>query len=150
MIAGSGFDIKCPSCGGRYHETREVFDDQKLPTGDMFSLKPRYRKFAWTSFPERENIKLADLRCPWCDGGYLIQSRVARLVDQETGEIMRKNHFRRSPPPSGQATVGLPAFETRGTAEVILAEDPDPRTHYGAVRATGKTASQSGKKKGKR
>jgi len=121
MITGAGFDVKCPSCGGRYHETSKHFNDQLLPKGHMFFLKIKYRGFGWDAFPERDNIKLADLRCPWCDGAYLLHNRIARLIDPQDDEMMNQGHPRRSPP-RGNIEANMPEISSIASAVVIRAE----------------------------
>ena len=142
MIQGKGFDVRCPSCGGRFHETRESFNDTALPRGNMFRLKDRYRKHAWTAFPERENIKLAELQCPWCDANYLRRGRVAKLVDQEAGETLRLDSKRRLPYCDGEASLPEISINMRGAAE-------PPVSHAGKA-AQPQKKKQGQQKKAKR
>lgn len=77
---GEGFDVVCPQCKGRFHETTEFFDNRKPANGTMFVLKKRYgvNGYNWSAFPQSGGMRAGDLECPqcgalYCNGGFYIK-----------------------------------------------------------------------------
>jgi len=81
--------VKCPSCGGIYHETTEKFDPDRVANGSMFRLTYPFGAYGkgarnWTSFPQDPAIRFADLECPNCGSCYVDASgRIKKLVKIE-------------------------------------------------------------------
>jgi len=78
---GEGFDVVCPQCRGRFHETTEFFDNRKPANGTMFGLKKRYgiNGYNWSTFSQNAGMRAGDLECPqcgtlYCNGGFYIKS----------------------------------------------------------------------------
>lgn len=64
-------EVKCPSCGGVFHEVNEHYDPDQVAHGGMFVLKKKYREYGWSTFPADAALRFADLECPWCGGCYV-------------------------------------------------------------------------------
>ena len=69
---GEGFYVKCPGCGGFFHETTEWFDSTRTANGTMFKLLPMYGPSGanWQSFPFQEEVTFESLYCPGCGSSY--------------------------------------------------------------------------------
>ena len=88
------FDVICPGCKGRFHETTNQYTEKAMPNGSMFRLKEPYRtSWKWTSFPERSHVFQGALECPNCGASYLVKGRVI-TVGQKNGSAEKKE----SPP----------------------------------------------------
>lgn len=89
------YDIICPGCKGRFHETTEKYTEDTTPNGSMFRLKEPYRtSWRWTSFPEQSHVTLGALECPGCGASYLVHGRVLTSAQQ----------FKSTPPPKPQVS----------------------------------------------
>jgi len=81
------FDVICPGCKGRFHETTDQYTEKITPDGSMFRLKEPYRtSWRWSSFPERSHVTLGALECPGCGASYLVNGRV--IVMDQLGKPM--------------------------------------------------------------
>lgn len=65
-------ELKCASCGEKFHEVTVDYRIDSEPTGLMFTLLPRYGPFGenWQSFPETEDVVGDVLACPGCGNVY--------------------------------------------------------------------------------
>jgi len=86
------FDVICPGCKGRFHETTDKYTEEATPDGSMFRLKKPWRSWRWRSFPEQSYITLGALECPGCGASYLVRGRV--LTIGQNGAAKKKG-----PPP---------------------------------------------------
>jgi len=69
-------NVICPNCAESYHTTTDAYRPGEVTTGNMLTLKKQYVDNGWTSFPEHEGMKFADLYCPGCGGALSSDGRV--------------------------------------------------------------------------
>ena len=92
------FDVICPGCKGRFHETTDKFTEETTPNGSMFRLKEPYRtSWRWTSFPERSHVSLGALECPGCGASYLVKGRVIIIGRGGSAEKERPPQKKKKP-----------------------------------------------------
>jgi hypothetical protein len=65
--------LKCPSCGGIFHQTSSEFYLDGVYNGSMFELRRQYGPSGenWSSFPQTPDIMGDNLTCPGCDAPYV-------------------------------------------------------------------------------
>ena len=88
-VKGTGYLVKCPGCGGKYHETTEEFDNTRAANGRMFKLLASYGPMGanWTTFAADEELKFGSLTCPGCGCPYTLGGMYVTVVKMdETGE----------------------------------------------------------------
>lgn len=63
------YDVKCPACGDIYYETTELFDPNKMATGEMLRFKSKYGPggYNW-SMPFTDYDMAEALVCVECGG----------------------------------------------------------------------------------
>ena len=83
------FDVVCPGCKGRFHETTDKYTEETTPNGSMFQLKDPWKSWRWSSFPEQSHVTLGALECPGCGASYLVQGRVI-IIEQNYGPVKKK------------------------------------------------------------
>jgi DNA-directed RNA polymerase subunit RPC12/RpoP len=83
-MKGEGFDVVCPGCKGRFHETTEYYDGDLTSRGHMFRLKSKYGPagFNWSSFYNSTDIKSGDLECPSCGAPYCSGGAKVTVIEQ--------------------------------------------------------------------
>ena len=69
-------NVICPNCAESYHTTTDAYRPGEVTTGNMLTLKKQYVDNGWTSFPEHEGMRFADLYCPGCGGALSSDGRV--------------------------------------------------------------------------
>ena len=71
-MKGTGYDVICPGCKGRYHETGELFNSEQTSHGGMLRFKKKFgpQGYNWSGFPFNTSMRSGDLECPSCGSLY--------------------------------------------------------------------------------
>ena len=88
------YDVICPGCKGRFHETTEAYDKDKASNGSMFVLKEKYgpKGFNWSTFPCNDSMQSGDLECPSCGAPYCGGGFKVAIDDSEIPKIENDAH----------------------------------------------------------
>jgi hypothetical protein len=84
-VKGEGYQVVCPGCKGRFHETTDQFDSSKPSHGAMFKLLPKYKKLLWQTFPNNSSMRSGALECPDCGSLYCSSGFVVKTVEPIPG-----------------------------------------------------------------
>lgn len=119
---GEGFEVVCPQCRGRFHQTTDKFDNTVAVTGDMLTLKDKYgaKGFNWGTFPESSGMRAGDLECPQCGALYCQGGHYLKSVDPIAGYVKKPKQI----PPAG------PSKNEPDTVEETVADKKDFTCNY--------------------
>lgn len=82
VASGVGFYVRCPGCGGFFHETTEEFTQERPASGVMFKLLDQFgpKGANWSSFPRDDAYRFDSLTCPGCGAPYTCGGSYVQLV----------------------------------------------------------------------
>lgn len=75
-----GMQVRCDSCGGKFHEITAKFEPVPPMRGNYLRLRSVFKGRGWYAFPEQDWVVGDNVQCPQCGSPYRMNSILKQVT----------------------------------------------------------------------